>query len=94
MHTSSNIILRHRLSRHALLRMQQRSIPQHVVALLTELADPVDAGGGCTLHRFDEYSWAEACRLLGGRAPRLDRYRNAYVVLAPNGLVVTASRLH
>ena len=94
MHPSSNINLRHPLSRHALLRMQQRSIPQHVVAFLTELTDPVDAGGGCTLHRFDEDSWAEARRLLGGHAPRLDRYRNAYVVLAPNGLVITAARLH
>ena len=94
MHPSTNIILRHPLSRHALLRMQQRSIPQHVVAILTELTDPVDAGGGCTRHRFDKDSWAEARRLLGGHAPQLDRYRNAYVVLAPNGLVVTASRLH
>lgn len=94
MNASSNVILRHPLSRHAKLRMQQRSLPQHVVALLTELTDPVDAGGGCTLHRFDEDSWAEARRLLGSQAPRLDRYRNAYVVLAPNGLVVTAARLH
>ena len=94
MNPSSNIILRHPLSRHALLRMQQRSIPQHVVAFLTELTDPVDAGGGCTLHRFDEDSWAEARHLLGSHAPRLDRYRDAYVVLAPNGLVVTVSRLH
>ena len=94
MHPSSNITLRHPLSQHALLRMQQRAIPQHVVAFLTELTDPVDAGGGCTLHRFDEDSWAEARRLLGDHAPRLDRYRNAYVVLAPNGLVITAARLH
>lgn len=94
MHTAPNINLRHPLSRHALLRMQQRSIPQYVVAFLTELTDPVDAGGGCTVHRFNQDSWAEARCLLGSHAPRLDRYRTAYVVLGPNGLVVTASRLH
>lgn len=94
MHPSSNINLRHPLSRHALLRMQQRSIPQHVVAFLTELTDPVDAGGGCTFHRFNEDSWAEARRLMGGHTRRLERYRNAYVVLAPSGLVITAARLH
>lgn len=94
MHTPTNIILRHPLSRHAQQRMQQRSIPQYVVDCLTDLTDPVDAGDGCTLHRFDEDSWAEACRLLGRCAHRLDRYRNAYVVLASNGLVVTAARLH
>lgn len=71
MHPSSNINLRHPLSRHALLRMQQRSIPQHVVAFLTELTDLVDAGGGCTLHRFDEDSWPRLAAFWSAMRPGL-----------------------
>mgnify|MGYP001252665760 CR=1 FL=1 len=94
MHTSACLASRHPLSHHALLRMQQRSIPHRVVELLIELADPVDAGDGCMLLRFDADSWAEARRIAGGRATWLDRYRNAYVILAGSGLVVTAGHLH
>lgn len=84
----------YRLSRHACARMQQRSIPPFVVELLLELADPVDALGGCMEYRFDAISWAEARHQLGPNASRLDRYRDAYAIVADNGTVVTASRLH
>jgi len=74
--------------------MQQRSIPWVIVSLLLELTDTVPAGGGCDLHRFNDDSWAEAMRAMGPQASKLDRYRNAYIVTAPNGTVVTAARLH
>ncbi|WP_052208963.1 hypothetical protein [Croceibacterium mercuriale] len=94
MHASARFAPHHHLSRHALLRMQQRSIPHRVVELLLDLTDPVDAGDGCTLHRFCADSWAEAGRSAGSLAPRLDRYRNAYAILGADGTVVTAARLH
>ena len=74
--------------------MQQRSIPTFVVELLIDLTDAVDAGGGCTQHRFDADSWAEARRRAGRQARRLDRYRNAYAILSADGLVVTTSHFH
>ena len=94
MHISNSFTLRWHLSKHAVVRMQQRSIPHYVVGLLVELTNPVDAGGACVLHRFNADSWAEARRTLGGEASKLDRYRNAYVVLAAEGTVVTAARLN
>lgn len=94
MHPSLHSPFRHQLSRHALVRMQQRSIPHFLVDLLIELTDPVPAGSGCSLHRFDADSWAEAQHMMGGRARELDRYRNAYVIVAEDGLVVTAARLN
>ena len=94
MHISNRFALHNQLSRHAVTRMQQRSIPPIIVSLLLELTDPVPAGGGCELHRFNADSWAEAQRVLGSRARKLDRFRNAYVIVAPDGTVVTAARLH
>ena len=94
MHTSNLFATRNHLSRHAVTRMQQRSIPAFIVVLLLELTDPVPAEGGCELHRFNADSWSEAKREMGRLASRLDRYRNAYIVVAPDGTVVTAARLH
>ena len=91
----SNILVPHwHLSKHARVRMQQRSIPHCVVSLLIEFASVTEAGGGSSLLRFNADSWAEARRTMGGLASKLDRYRNAYVILAADGAVVTAARLH
>lgn len=87
-------IFAHPTSRHARVRMQQRSIPQVVIDLLLDFAEPVPAGGGCELFRFNAESWTEAFRASGARAGRMDRYRNAYAVVGADGLVVTAARLH
>ena len=94
MQTSYSFISHHTLSRHARIRMAQRSIPQFVVDLLLDFTDPVSAGSGCHLHRFNADSWAEAQHAVGNRASRLDRYRNAYIIVGANGSVVTAARLH
>jgi len=83
-----------RLSRHAQVRMQQRSIPNDVICLLLELTDPVPAGSGYVLHRFNGATLAEAQRYVGENPTRLERYRNAYIVVADDGTVVTAARLH
>lgn len=94
MRTSAWTATEYRLTKHARLRMQQRAIPLFVVELLIDLANPVDTYDGCTLHRFDRYSWAEARSLVGGSANKLDHYRNACVVLGARGDVVTAFHLN
>ena len=94
MQTFHRSYISHRISRHAAIRMQQRSIPSVVVDLLLDLTDSLPAGSGCVAHRFTADSWAEAKRCLGQRATQIDRYRNAYVVVGENGTVVTAARLH
>lgn len=82
------------LSRHAETRMQQRAIPRFIVELLLDCTDPVPAGDGCVMHRFNAVSWAEARLELGRSASQLDRYRNAYAIIGAGGLVVTVGRIH
>lgn len=74
--------------------MQQRCIPHFVLDCLLGFSDPVDAGSGCSLYRFNADSWAEAMRTMGRQSSNIDRYRNAYAIVAADGTVVTAARLH
>lgn len=79
---------------HAQARAQERAIPAWVISLLYELADPIDAGGGCMKLSFDQLSFAEARLEIGVDATKLDRYRNTYIIVADNGTIVTAARTH
>lgn len=83
-----------KLSQHARVRMQQRSIPHFIIELLIDYAHPVPAGDGCTSHAFTAETWAEAKQALGPQARNLDRYRNAYAIVSDDGCVVTAARAH
>lgn len=83
-----------RLSRHATIRMQQRSIPPRVVDLLLDFATPVPAGDGAINYRFTRATWDEAMTSAGSAAPQLQRYRNAYVVEGRDGTVITAAWLN
>lgn len=87
-------VAHNRLSRHAQVRMQQRSIPQFIVDCLLDFTEAVPAGGGSVRYCFKADSWAEAQRDMGSEARKLDRYRNAYVIVAEDGTVVTAAREH
>ena len=94
MHLSRPLSHYYRLSRHALTRMQQRSIPLFAVELLLQLADPVEVPGDCVKHSFTADSWADALDELGPNAGKLDRYRHAYAIVSPDGIVVTVGWLH
>lgn len=83
-----------KLTRHALLRMQQRSIPAKVVELLLDFAEPSPTAGGCFLLRFTKETFAEARLVLGRSGKLLDRYRSAYLIVVSDDTVVTAARLH
>ena len=87
-------VAHNKLSRHAQVRMQQRSIPQFIVDCLLDFTEPVAAGGGSFRYCFKTDSWAEAQRDMGSEARKLDRYRNAYVIVGKDGTVVTAARDH
>lgn len=94
MHYPIHTVVHSRLSRHAQVRMQQRSIPQFIVECLLDFAEPIPAGGGSFRYCFKADSWAEAQRDMGREARKLDRYRNAYVIVGKDGTVVTAARDH
>ncbi len=83
-----------RLTRHASIRMQQRCIPLTVVELLLDYAEPTAVGGGALSYRFTRKTWDEAMAALGPTATRFAKFRNAYVIEASDGAVITAARLH
>lgn len=76
-------------SRHAKERSQQRAIPAVVVDLLLDFGQVTDAGGGCDRYNFDRRAWRAVEGYLGKTATALERYRASYLVLAPDGTVVT-----
>lgn len=88
-----NLPTRSILSRHAAIRMQQRSIPSVVVELLLDFGKATPVGGGATSYRFNAATWDEAMSSVGNPAS-LRRYRNAYVVESRDGVVITAAWLH
>lgn len=90
--TISNAIVR--LSRHAHSQMQRRCIPWDAVDLILGFADPSPAGGGAMRYRFDKQTWEAAEDFLGPRARQFEKFRNAYVIEAADGTVITAAWLH
>lgn len=94
MYYPNHLVVQNRLSRHAQVRMQQRSIPQFIVDCLLDFADPVPAGSGDFEYSFKTDSWAEAQQYMGSKTRKLDRYRNTYVIVCSDGTVKTASHKH
>ncbi len=88
-----NLPTRSILSRHAAIRMQQRSIPSTVVELLLDFGKATPVRGGATSYRFNAATWDEAMSSIGNPAS-LRRYRNVYVVESRDGVVITAAWLH
>lgn len=82
------------LSRHARLQMQRRCIPEAAVELILDFATSTPAGNGTQRYRFDNRSWAAAAGHLGSQARIFEKYRNAYVIEANDGTVVTAAWLY
>ncbi|MEH6790620.1 DUF4258 domain-containing protein [Parasphingorhabdus sp.] len=82
------------LSRHAKTQMQRRCIPEAAVELILDFANATPSGSGTLRYRFDKRSWAAADKLLGSQARAFEKFRNAYVIEASNGTVVTVAWLH
>lgn len=74
--------------------MQRRSIPSAAVELILDFAEWTPAGGGAQRYRFTNKSWACAAAHLGARAKEYEKYRNAYVIEASDGTIVTAAWLY
>lgn len=83
-----------RLSRHAMVQMQRRCIPDSAVELILDFAHSTPSGNGTQRYRFDNRTWAAAADFLGGRARDFEKFRNAYVIEGADGTVVTAAWLY
>lgn len=74
--------------------MQRRSISESAVELLLDFADCVPSWDGSRRYRFTKRSWAAASTYLGAEARRFEKFRNAYIVEAHDGTIITAAWLH
>lgn len=83
-----------KLSRHAALRSQQRSMSLDIINAVIDFGQERHAGGGCFSYAFTHRTWRRFVEQLGSEARRLERARNAYVIVAKNGHVVTTAWIH
>lgn len=74
--------------------MQQRSVSKEIVELLIAYGATRPVRDGCESLYFDRSSWRHAANELGGRAKALEKFRNTFAIVAPDGTIVTVARAH
>lgn len=78
------------LTAHARARMQQRGISPQALEVLLDYGREAHDNRGCRIVRFDKRSRRRVLRELGSeRYRRLERYFNAYAIVAADDAVVT-----
>lgn len=83
------------LTEHARTRMQQRGITPAALELLLDFGRETHDHRGCRIVRFDKRSRHRALRMLGPeRYRKLERYFNAYAVVAEDDAVVTVGHCY
>ncbi len=82
------------LTDHARVRMQQRGIPPAALDVLLEFGREAHDHRGCRIVRFDKRSRYRAARALGEAFRGMERYLDAYAVLASDDAVVTVGHRH
>ena len=82
------------VSIHAAIRIRQRAIPQFVIDALQDFGDMQLVGQGCESFYFTGRSWKRFMAYMGPAARSMDRFRDAYVIVADDGTVVTVAWRH
>jgi hypothetical protein len=77
------------LTDHARVRMQQRGIPPAALDVLLEFGREAHDHHGCRIVHFDKRSRRQAAKALGEAFRGVERYLDAYAVLANDDAVVT-----
>ena len=83
-----------KLSQHAASRCQQRAIPAFVIDALQDHGESAMVGEGCQSFYFTRRSWNCFMAYMGPAARSMDKFRNAYIIIAASGMVVTAAWRH
>ena len=83
-----------KLSKHAALRSQQRSMSADIIDAVIDYGRERHAGRGCFSYAFTDRTWRQFVEAMGPAARRLERARSAYVIVGEDGLVVTAAWRH
>lgn len=79
------------MSQHAVLRSQQRNIPPLIIELLINYGACEKAGDGTRKHYFDKRSKRRLEAYAGKLTRLLMEYLNCYVVVCPEGRVITVA---
>ncbi|HUP96669.1 MAG TPA: hypothetical protein VM073_01945 [Usitatibacter sp.] len=83
------------LTTHARVRMQQRGIPPVALEVLLDYGREAHDHRGCRIFRFDKRSRMRVARALGESAfRRVERFLDAYAVVAADDAVVTVGHRH
>jgi hypothetical protein len=80
-------------TKHASVRVQQRSVPPIVVEFLLDYGLRQSAPGGGERFSFCKRAWRRLQRELGPAAKHFERYRHVYAVVC-DGHVVTVAYAH
>jgi hypothetical protein len=87
-------VLQSTMSTHAQKQVKDRSIPQAVVDAILDFGEGRNAGNGAESYQFSHKGWKRFATYLGKEARHFERYRNAYIVVASDGDVITACWQH
>lgn len=83
-----------RMSKHAAVRTQQRCIPQLFLDALLDWGDRKKAGARASSYCFSKRGWRRFGQYVGLEARQFERVRNAYIVVAGDGTIITACWRH
>jgi len=82
------------MTSHALRRSRERVIPQLIIDALQDYGDTRPAGNGSEEFYFTRKSWKHFASYVGPQAAKLEKYRNTYAIIAPEGFIVTVAWRH
>ena len=81
-------------TRHGGTRRQQRCLPRFVIDALVDFGDEHFLGLGSRSFSFSKQSWKQFSRYMGQAIRGYEKYRNVYVVVAEDGVVITVAWRH
>jgi len=82
------------MTKHALCRQEQRSIPQAVIDALLDFGERRPAGGGAESIYFTKRTWRKFASYVGTAINGYERYRSCYVIAASDGAIITTAFRH
>jgi hypothetical protein len=82
------------MTAHAKRRSHERVIPQLIIDALQDYGDTRPAGNGSEEFYFTRKSWKRFASYVGPQAAKLEKYRNTYAIIAPDGFIVTVAWRH
>lgn len=79
------------MTRHALVRSQQRGIPPMLIDLLLQFGQSEPAGGGASRMFFNKSARRQVKAYAGPLARVLEEYMDVYVVVGEDNQVITTA---